>query len=118
MLYVEKISDIRKEAIDYITSVVKKRGTNYELVDPALYEDGFEDGMYDVPRGFTVNKYGYMDVHPIVVIDIDDNDKLTFKGIGGLMDFGETDEDNDYSVDNLETYVICQIADLVESLEN
>jgi hypothetical protein len=115
MSYVQKIIKARREAIDYIASVMKKRGTNYELVDPALYEDGFEEEMYDLPRGSTTDKHGYLLEHPIVVINIDDKDVLTFKGTGGLA---ETEDDNDYSVDDMESFTLCEIADLIKSLEN
>lgn len=114
MSYLSKLTQVRIEAIEYITSVLKKRGTNYELVDPALYEDEFEDEMYDLPRGSTTDRHGYLIEHPIVIIDIDDNDVLTFKGVGGLS---EADNDNDYSVDEMDSFTICSIADIVESLE-
>jgi hypothetical protein len=114
MSYLNKLTLVRNEAIEYITSVLKERGTNYELVDPSLYEDGFEDELYDLPRGTRVDRHDYHNEHPIVCIDIDDKDVLTFKGMAGL---GETEDDYDYSADELDSFTICQIADLIKSLE-
>lgn len=113
--FVNKIVAVEKKALDYILSVLKKRGTNYEIVDPASYEDGIEDEVYELPRGIHVTKHGFYEEYPIVVINIDNEDKLTFVGLACI---GETDDDRTFEVDDLSAPCICAIADIVARLEN
>ena len=113
MNFTQKLNDVRQEALNYIHSVLRARGTNYELIDPSTYEDGIEDEVYDLPRGFNVNKYEFYDEYPIVVINIE-NDELSFYGI----QIGEGNDDYTFDSDSLTTDTICAIADLVRDLEN
>jgi hypothetical protein len=112
--FLEKLESLRANAIEYIRKVLKQRGTGYELIDPATYEEDFDDEVYDLPRANYVGKHGNYDEYPIVVIDIDADDILTFKGICKL---GDTDDDRDFSVEELSSACLCQIADVVANLE-
>lgn len=116
MSYLTKLTKVRIDAIDYITSVLKNRGSDYQLIDPASYEDGnFQDDVYELPRGLNVDRHGYHEEHPIVSVDIDNEDILTFKGIGGL---GDTGNDHDYTAGELESFTLCSIADMISNFEN
>lgn len=113
--FTDVLETTRTEAMEYIRGVLKSRGTGYELTDPANYEEDIEDSVYSLPRGFNVSKRGYYDEYPIVIINIDKNEKLSFEGLSCL---GDTDEDYYFEEDDLSIDTVCAIADLVQELEN
>jgi hypothetical protein len=110
---VEQYEQIRVEALKYIRKVLNKRGTNYELIDPAEYEDELSDEVYKLPRVNYVDKYFNYYEFPIIVVNID-NDVLTFQGIN----ISEYDEDKGFGEDDIPTDVLCAIADNIKALEN
>ena len=112
MTYVSELSELKNRCVDYIKSVLNFRGTNYEVTDPANYEDEFNDELYRLPRGFYVTKYGQYIEYAIVMIDIE-NDVLSFRGI----EIGEMGDEETLTVNDLTTDSICSLADLVKSLE-
>ena len=112
--FVKKVSNVRLEALTYIREIVSKRGDNpYELIDPSTYDEEIDDEVYKLPRGVYVNKYGYHDEYPLFNVSIID-DTLSF---GGLSCIGETDEDKMFNDDELDTDVICTIADIIVNFE-
>lgn len=112
--YIGKLDRLRGLALDYIRAVLSARGTNYELIDPNEYEEDLSDEVYKLPRGKYTNMRGYLYEFPIVVIDINDQGELTFKGV----DMGDFCRDMDFSENEMEDMMICAIADLVYHLEN
>ena len=46
MYYSEKLDNVTEKALAYITGVLKKRGSDYQLIDPTSYEEGLEDEVY------------------------------------------------------------------------
>lgn len=111
--FTEKQEDIRKKAISYITKVLKKRGTNYEIVDPAFYEgEEIKEEFYDLPRAFRIDRHDQYNEYAIVKINIDEN-KLSFVGIEVLEDMDK----RQFTENELVTEVLCAIADIVQNLE-
>ncbi len=110
--YLNQLNDLEVAAVDYIKSVLLMRGSGYELIAPDSYEDGMGDEVYELPRGYLVDKRGYYYEFPLVVINIKD-DVLTFEG----LDLGDYDNDHGFSVEELSTGVLCAVADLVRGLE-
>lgn len=110
-----KINDVREEALSYILSVMKMRGTGYQLTDPANYEEEIDEEVYGLPRSSYLDRR--MDYHEcaIVMINIDNEDTLTFVG---LKCFNEDDGEHEFHYSDVETETICLIADLVHKLEN
>ena len=109
----ERQEELRKEVLSYITEVLKKRGTNYETVDPASYEgEEITEEFYDLPRAFRVDRHDQYIEYAIVKINIDEN-KLSFVGIEVREDMDER-QFNEYE---LVTEVLCAIADIVQNLE-
>lgn len=110
-----KINDVREEALSYILSVMKMRGAGYELTDPANYEEEIDEEVYELPRASYVGRR--MDYHEcaIVMINIDNEDTLTFVG---LKCFNEDDGEQTFHHSRIDTETICIIADLVYELEN
>ena len=115
MSFVEKLQATRQEAIDYIKSVLEKRGSGYELCDPALYEEELEDEFYDLPIAVYVGKHSFHDEYAIVVLDINDNHDITFKGISRTGDASEAEMD--FDSDDFDTFALCEIADIMKKLE-
>lgn len=113
--FTKKLEDMRTDALDYITSILKERGTDYQLIDPACYDESIDDKIYQLPRAFTVGKYSLYSEFPIVSIDIKDN-VLTFKGIGTGLN--ENDEDHDFPESEVGSDCLMAIATLVTKLEN
>ena len=112
--FVKKVNKVRLEALTYIREVVSKRGDNpYELIDPSTYDFGFEDSVYELPRGVRVGKHGHHVEYPLINVSII-NDVLSF---GGLACMDETNEDEMFNDDDLDTDVICIIADIITNLE-
>lgn len=108
----DELTELRNRCIEYIKSVLNFRGTNYEVTDPANYEDGLEDEIYSLPRAWNATKHGYHIEYAIVIINIE-NDVLSFYGI----EIGEMGDEVTLTVDDLTTETICSLADLVKSLE-
>lgn len=113
--FTDIITKTRTEALEYIRGILKSRGTNYELVDPNDYEEEIEDSVYDLPRGTHFTKDNYLEEYPIVIINIDDENKLTFEGLSCI---GETEKDYTFDEDELSVELACAIADHVYYLEN
>lgn len=112
--FVSKMEKVRLDALKYIREIVSKRGDNpYELIDPSTYEDEIEDEVYELPRGINVDKHGYHEEYPLINVSII-NDVLSFEGLSCIT---ETDEDKMFSDDDLDTDVICIIADIIINLE-
>jgi len=113
--FTEKNDDIRKEAISYITEVLKKRGTNYETVDPASYEgEEITEEFYDLPRTFRIDRHDYYFEYAIVKINIDEKtNELKFVGISVFEDMDE----KEFTENELVTEVLCAVADIVQNLE-
>jgi hypothetical protein len=111
----ERQEELRKEALSYITEVLKKRGTNYEIVDPASYEgEEITEEFYDLPRSFFVDRHDQYSTYGIVMINIDEKtDKLSFVGIETTEDMNE----RHFKEIELDTSVLCSIADIVQNLE-
>ena len=115
--FISQLDIVRKSAIIYITKVLMMRGANYELIDPAMYEDDNEidDSVFNLPRAIALQKYGAADEYPIVLININDKGELSFVGIDVLSEMNGDDET--FTTDSLTTETLCAIADLVASLE-
>ena len=103
---------LRNRSIKYIKKVLSFRGRKYELTDPANYEDGIEDEIYGLPRGFNITKQGHHVEYAIVVVNIKHNE-LSFEGI----EIGEMGDEETFTVDDLTTDTICSIAELIKHLE-
>ena len=116
MEFLKKLLEQRQAALEYIRGVLKQRGTGYEIIDPAMYDEdeGIDDTVYQLPRGVHISKHGHYYEFPIVIIDINDKDELTFKG----LDMGDYCEDMDFEESELYDSVVCAIADIVFNLEN
>jgi hypothetical protein len=110
-----ELAKVSKSALEYIRKVLKERGTNYEIIDPATYDDEIDDVVSGLPRGIHITGGGAHREYPIVVINIDAEDKLTFVGLGG---YDETKADMDFGEEYLSEMCICEIADIVAGLEN
>lgn len=108
----DELIRLRQLSIDYIKSVLNFRGTNYELTDPANYEDGIEDEIYGLPRGFNITKHGHHVEYAIVVVNIENNE-LSFEGI----EIGEMGDEETFTIDDLTTDTICSIAELIKHFE-
>ena len=114
MNYTNQIEATRSEALSYIKSILDKRGSNYELIEPASYDDDDTDeSVYDLPTAYYIDKHNFYTEYPIVIINIE-NDILNFVGLGCKND----NEDYTFVEQELSTNVICAIADLVYQLEN
>ena len=111
--FTEKLITLHNEAMEYIRSILQKRGGDYQLIDPAEYDEEISENVYDLPHGWGLGKHEWFFENPIISIDIDDKGKLTFKGLG-VGDY----EDHDYSEDDLHANVVVEIADIVYQLEN
>lgn len=111
--FAAQLEELRNNALAYIRKVLNQRGTNYELTDPANYEDEIEDCVFELPRATYVNKYSFFDEYPIIAVDID-NDVLTFQGIAAI---GEADDDRTFNEDDMTTASLCGIADIIANLE-
>ena len=107
-----ELQELRNKALNYIRSILNERGTGYEIIDPASYEDGLEDEVYKLPRATYLDKKLNYFEFPIVVININKN-VLTFEGI----DMGEYDDDKKFTEEEISTPTLCHIADLIHSLE-
>lgn len=105
---------IRNEAIKIITDTLKQRGTGYELVDPAIYDEEIDDSIYELPRGSYVGKYDSYNEFPIVMVNISETEEITFTGIPCLS---ENDDDYEFDMDELSTSTLCAIADIISDLE-
>lgn len=109
-----RLDSLRDDSITYITEILKERGTGYQLIDPATYEDGIEDEVYGLPRGVYLTKHWSYSEHSIVVINIDDEGILSFEGI----DTDGTTEDQIFKVEDMFTETLALIAALVYKFEN
>lgn len=112
MTHLDQLTQIRDNALNYIKSVLRFRGTNYELTDPTNYEEDLTDEIYQLPRGFSITKHGHYVEYAIVIINIE-NDELSFHGI----EIGEMGDEMTFTDGDLDTDTICVIADLVKTLE-
>jgi hypothetical protein len=124
-MFVSELLELQSRALEYIRSILKKRGTEYQIIDPATYEDGYDEDenteeernqLWALPRGKYVTKHGFYEEYPIVMINIDEEDKLTFLGIGCIGD--GADEEKIFTDEDLSTPTICAIADIVSALED
>ena len=113
--FVSRLMKVSDDALEYIRKVLKERGTGYEIIDPASYEDEVEDEVYKLPRGVYVTKHGNYEEYPIVIINIDDTGRLTFEGLACI---GEAYEDKIFTEEDLYAGHICSIADIVARLES
>jgi len=112
--FVTEANNVRLEALTYIREVVSKHGDNpYELIDPSTYDGEIENEVYELPRGVYVDKFGYHNEYPLINVSIIKN-VLTF---GGLACIGEVDDDMTFNDDELDTDVICTIANKIFNLE-
>lgn len=112
-MFTEQLGQIRNNAVEYITSVLQQRGTNYELISPDEYEDEISDEVHKLPRAFNVSKQGYYCEFSIIVINIDADNNIQFNGLSI-----EDNEEELFSMDDLFTDTIVLIAELVYKLEN
>ena len=113
--YVNQLSDVHNAAVAYIKSVLEMRGSGYELIAPDAYDEETDDEVYQLPRGYTVGKYGMYDEFPLVMINLNEKNELVFVGIS-VMSEG-VDEDKHFIVEELSTEVVCAVADRVRELE-
>jgi hypothetical protein len=113
--FASRVVEAGKDALEYIRKVLKERGTHYEIIDPATYDDEIDDVVSVLPRGIHITGGGAHREYPIVVINIDAENKLTFVGLGG---YDETKADMDFGEEYLSEMCICEIADIVAGLEN
>jgi hypothetical protein len=115
--FVKKIDKVRIDALSYIKSILKQRGDNpYQLIDPSTYDDNLDvdEEVYKLPRIKFLNDDGFYEEYPVVTVSLD-NEELKFEGIACI---GDTAEDTLFSTDDLDTYTICSIADIISNLEN
>lgn len=110
-----ELNKFRVDALESIRKVLKERGTDYQIIDPACYEDDFDDAVYELPRAVHITDGGAHREYPIVVINIDAEDKLTFVGLGG---YDETKADKNFGEEYLSVECLCAVADIVAGLEN
>jgi hypothetical protein len=116
--FVKKIDKVRIDALSYIKSILKQRGDNpYQLIDPSTYEDirDIDDLVYNLPRIGMLNDDGFGEEYPVVSVLLLPNDDLEFEGISCI---GDTEEDTKFNIDDVDTYTICSIADIISNLEN
>jgi hypothetical protein len=111
--------NIREQAIEYIRKVLLNRGSGYELCDPAEYEEEFQDDSVvhkeGYPKMFMFMEQGVAaEEYPVVLIDILPNSKLVFTGIS----VNDADDEIKIGEDEMITECLCEIADLVQHLEN
>jgi hypothetical protein len=118
MNFQKRFVELKDEATEYIKSVLLKRGTNYELIDPASYEKGgsFDELVYDLPRHTDYGKYNSYGDYSVVVVNMDVGGELVFECV--QIYYEDYSRDLTVSVHQLETLVVCQIADLIYQLEN
>jgi hypothetical protein len=118
MNFQKRFVELKDEATEYIKSVLLKRGTNYELIDPASYEEdgSFDESVYDLPRHTDYGKYNSYEDYSVVVVNMDVGGELVFECI--QIYYEDYSRDLTVSVHALETLVVCQIADLIYQLEN
>ncbi len=114
-MFFNKLQELRKEALDYILGVLRKRGTDYQLIDPQSIEDTLTDEYYELPRADKVDKHGFYSEFPIIAINIED-DKLVFVG-DSSMDAGSFCDEY-FEPDDLSSPIIFKIADMVKQFEN
>ena len=111
-MFTEQLGQIRNNAVEYITSVLQQRGTNYELISPDEYEDEISDEVYNLPKAFSSFSIEYHQQYSIIVINID-NDIITFNGLNV-----DNADEHIFQIDELSADTIVLIAELVYKLEN
>lgn len=109
----DKSLSLYNEIEKYLKSVLKKRGNEYQLINPQDIEDEYPDEFYELPRVWTLTDGGYHDEFAVVAIDLID-DKIVFQCI-------HIDEYDDENIDmediGSEIYNLALIADKVRELE-
>lgn len=114
--YPQLIADMKKLMLSYIISVLEKRGSDYQLVDPNSYEAGseYEDDVFELPRIWSVDDNDEYHEYPCVILDYEDG-KVIFRCIP--LDSSE-DYDKDFLIDEVSVETLAVIAELVYKLEN
>jgi len=111
--FISKIDEARLKALTYIREVLTKRGDNpYELIDPSMYEDEIHEDVCKLPKGMIIDGFDSYSSFSLVDVSINDNDELMFGGVSTIdIDY------RNFIDDELDTEVICKIADIIFNLE-
>ena len=117
MTFISEVYMLRLRALDYIRKIVTNAGDNpYELIEPDLADEK-DDEFYNLPQQIASSeRYGniFYDNYSIIEVKMVD-DKLVFEG---TSTYGEADEtDKTFEEDDLNTEVLCGIADKIADLE-
>lgn len=109
-----RISDVASEALEYIRSVLNKRGDNpYELIDPTLLEeDELSYEFYDLPRTHRVTRHGAYLEYGIVSVMLEEG-RIVCNGIE--FDFKEEIK---IDIKSFTIYDVCSLADFIKELES
>lgn len=113
--FLKKVLVIADEAKDYIISILKERGNDYQLINPQDIEEDRPDEFYELPRVMSFGKYNTYDEYSVVTLNLDESGKVQLEGVS--ID-GETDEvDKTFNLDDERSSFICYLADVVRQLE-
>jgi hypothetical protein len=116
MTFKEKNELLRTECVEYIKSVLRKRGEyDYELIDPATYEDvnNYDDSVFDMPSATNKMKGdGTYDDYALVSVSLKKG-ILEFYGVG----LTHTDEEEFFVHTDLSTEALCKVCDIIKDLE-
>ena len=111
----EELSVLRTKFFNYIKEILKKRGTDYQLIDPDIIDER-DSEFYDLPKAIKYyEKYGTTQFDEFCIVDIKiEGDMILFSGVS----VDGSAEDYNFSEQDVSTDTICEIAYLVYHLEN
>ncbi len=102
----ERLENIAQEALDFIKTNVKKGKTIIFLTDKEREKN--ENALYELPIASKVTKHGFYDEFAITSIT-KKGDDLVFYGVCK----GESDDDDEITLNDISNTNLCAIADLV-----